>query len=319
MTGRERVKRTIAFERPDRVPILFFNEGKEHSDIVLVDIQEHFTGPNRDVSEWGFEWERVDGTMGQPREALIKDWTQLAALKAPAVDAERRVREAKTAMSTYPQERYFLASLQLTGFTVMTFLRGFAETLEGLALEPEHTAALADIVFGFEEELIRVAAEAGFDGIAFYDDWGTQSGMIVSPALWREFFKPRYARQFALAHALGLQVYFHTCGNVLPILPDFTEIGVDMLNLGQPNCYDIGALGATQNGQCFVMPVSYQTTSLSGTRDEIFRDVEALVQNLGDKGGGLIGYVEEYSSMGMSGSNYQSCVDAFSTLGAYCR
>ena len=143
--------------------------------------------------------------------------------------------------------------------------------------------------------------------------------MIVSPALWREFFKPRYARQFVLAHALGLQVYFHTCGNVLPIIPDFKEVGVDMLNLGQPNCYDIEALGRNQNGQCFVMPVSYQTTSLSGTRDEIFRDVESLVNNLGDKGGGLIGYVEEYSSMGMSGSNYQSCVDAFSELGAYRR
>ena len=129
MTARERVKRAITFEEPDRVPMLFFNEGKEHSDIVLVDIQEHFTGANRDVSEWGFEWERVDGTMGQPREALIKDWPQLAALKAPAVDAERRIRDAKAAMSAYPEDRYFLASPaahRLYGDDIPARLRGDA-------------------------------------------------------------------------------------------------------------------------------------------------------------------------------------------------
>jgi uroporphyrinogen decarboxylase len=319
MTSKERVRRAIAFEKPDRVPMLFFNEGKEYSDIVLIDIQNHFMGGNRDVSEWGFTWERMDGTMGQPRELLIKDWSQLSMLTPPAVDAQRRVRKAKAEMSMYPKDRYFLASLQLTGFTIMTFLRGFAETLEALLLEPEKAEMLADIVFGFEEDLIRVAAAAGFDGIAFYDDWGTQSGMIVSPDIWKEFFKPRYTRQFALAHELDLQVYFHTCGNVLPIIPEFKEMGVDMLNLGQPNCYDIELLGRNQNGQCFVMPVSYQTISLTGTRGEIFRDVEQLVLNLGDKGGGLIGYVEEYSSMGMSSDNYQSCVDAFAKLGVYHR
>jgi hypothetical protein len=65
------------------------------------------------------------------------------------------------------------------------------------------------------------------------------------------------------------------------------------------------------------MPVSYQTTSLTGTREEIFREVEGLVACLGSKGGGLIGYIEEYSSIGMSGDNYQSCIDAFAQLGTY--
>lgn len=84
------------------------------------------------------------------------------------------------------------------------------------------------------------------------------------------------------------------------------------MNISQPNLFDIEALGKEFGGKvCFICPVSYQTTSISGTREEIFRDVQVLKDNLGCFGGGLVGYVEEYSSMGMSAANYQACKDAF--------
>ena len=75
-------------------------------------------------------------------------------------------------------------------------------------------------------------------------------------------------------------------------------------------------LGRLYGGKiCFVCPVSYQTTSISGSREDIFNDVRSLVQNLGCFHGGLVGYVEEYHSMGMSSDNYQACIQAFRTLG----
>jgi uroporphyrinogen decarboxylase len=45
--------------------------------------------------------------------------------------------------------------------------------------------------------------------------------------------------------------------------------------------------------------------------------VRVLVENLGDFDGGLIGYVEEYQSIGLSEENYQACGEAFKTLGQY--
>jgi len=127
-----------------------------------------------------------------------------------------------------------------------------------------------------------------------------------------------YERQFRLAHDLGLAVYFHCCGQISNIIPDLIEIGVDLLNLSQPNLYDIPELGRRYGGQvCFVCPVSYQTTSITGTHAEIFHDVETLVAHLGRFRGGLVGYVEEYQSIGMSEANYQACVEAFRSLGQY--
>jgi len=187
-----------------------------------------------------------------------------------------------------------------------------------IALEPDGVRQLAQVVFGFEEALIQALPPAVFDAVAFFDDWGTQTGMVISPQSWRQIFKPFYAHQFDLVHRLGLYVHFHCCGQYSAIIPDLIEIGVDILNISQPNLYDIPELGKRFGGKvCFICPVSYQTTSISGTRAQIFADVRLLIQHLGCFNGGLLGYVEEYHSIGMSDENYRACIEAFQTLGRY--
>lgn len=318
MSSFEQVKKAIYRQSPDYVPVLFFNSDKEQSDIIMVDVVRHFMGPNEDVSEWGFKWERHDETMGQPKEELLKSWNEFERLAIPNAYDTQRFAKVKCARELYGNDKYYLASLVLTGFTVMTFLRGFTNTMEDLYLDRENLEKLADAVFGFEENIIKQLKDYGFDGVAFFDDWGTQANLLLSPNLWREFFKPRYKRQFELAHHYGLDVYFHCCGHIYDIIPDFIEIGVDMLNISQPNIFDIEKMGRDFGGKvCFVCPVSYQTTSLSGTKDEIYRDVKRLVDNLGCYNGGLIGYIEEYYSIGMSKENYQNCINAFRELGKY--
>lgn len=316
MTCRERVKRTMRMNNPDRVPILFFNKDREQSDIIMIDVVRHFAGPLRDESEWGFRWEKVDETMGQPREPVLKSREDLENLARPDAGDKSRFSETAGIMERFGRDKYYLASLVLTGFTVMTFLKGFSETLEDLYLDRGSAEKLADAVFGFEEDVIRQCAAYGFDGVAFFDDWGTQKNLIVSPSLWRDFFKPRYKRQFDLVHDCGMDVYFHCCGYILDIIPDFIEIGVDMLNVSQPNIFDIESLGKDFGGKvCFVCPISYQTTSLSGTREDILTEAQKLYRNFGSPNGGFIGYVEEYHSIGMSDDNYRHCVEAFRACG----
>jgi len=314
---RDQVIKAFTFQNPAYVPIYFFNQDQDQSDLVAFAVQRHFLGDGRDRSEWGFAWSRMDETMGQPESNLIDDPAQLADLASPDPADPQRFTGIEAFNQLYP-DRFRLASLELSGFTTMSFLRGFNNLMVDLVENPDFVEALADIVFGFEEQVIEQLPGYQFDAVAFFDDWGTQKGMIISPATWRRVFKPRYLRQFALAHRLGLKVYFHCCGYYPQIIPDFIEIGVDMLNISQPNLYNIPELGQKFGGKvCFVCPVSYQTTSISGTREDIFKAVQALVDSFGRFNGGLIGYVEEYHSMGMSSANYQACVEAFKTLGVY--
>lgn len=136
--------------------------------------------------------------------------------------------------------------------------------------------------------------------------------MMISPALWRELFKPRYARQFALAHAMGLHVWYHCCGEFLAIMEDFRQIGADVLNIAQPNVNDIAEIGRRLRGrQCFMVPISYQTVSISGTPADIHAEAQRLFRHLAAAEGGFIGYVEEYGVLGMPEENYRACGEAF--------
>ncbi|MCL1854814.1 MAG: hypothetical protein FWF86_03695 [Clostridia bacterium] len=317
MNHRERVQRAVHMQGPDRAPLLLYNRDFELSDLMVIEVVKHWGGPGRDTSEWGFVWEKLDDTMGKPRETLIMTWEDLDCFTLPdPYDPGRFVKVAET-MGQYG-DKYYVASLALTGFTIMSFLRGFASTLEDLYLEPGNMNRLADLVFGFECSVIKQVKAYGFDAVGFFDDWGTQSSLMISPAMWRSFFKPRYQAQFQLAHEQGLDVYFHCCGQIKEIIPDLIEIGVDILNLSQPNLYDKEALGKDFRGKvCFLCPISYQTTSLFGTREEIEAEAAALTRSLGCLRGGFIGYVEEYHSIGLSEENYQNCIRAFQDNGIY--
>jgi uroporphyrinogen decarboxylase len=313
----EQVKKAITMQGPEYVPILFFNKDFEQSDIMLIDVVRHFTGENKDVSEWGFTWERHDETMGQPKDIIIKKWDDINEIQTPNPYDKTRFYEVQSIKKQYGS-KYYLASLVLSGFSVMTFLRGFSNTMIDIYADRDKVEQLADMVFSFEEGIICQLKDYQFNGVAFFDDWGTQNGLLISPDLWRDFFKLRYKCQIDLAHSYGLDVYFHSCGYIMDIIPDLIEIGVDMVNISQPNLYDIEVLGREFGGKvCFVCPISYQTTSITGNREDIYSEAKKLIYNLGGHKGGFIGYVEEYRSIGMSDNNYNHCINAFRKMGKY--
>jgi hypothetical protein len=139
--------------------------------------------------------------------------------------------------------------------------------------------------------------------------------MFISPKLWREIFKPRYKRQIDIAHECGLDVYFHCCGYIYDIMPDFIEIGLDVLNPGQPNINGIKRMGENFSGKmCFACPVSYQTTGISGSKEDIYREIEDYAECLGNRGGGLIGLIPaDIVGLGAKPENIGYMLDAFRT------
>ncbi len=321
MTRKERVARAIEFRGPDRVPVVFWNRDPEQGDVMLYHLSLGTPGDGTanawdwSENEWGYRLEKLgDGTMGHPVAPCYKELPGAEKMRVPALrEAERMA--AVPAFQAACEDRYRLASLDLSGFTVYTLLRGFENAMQDFLLDPDGFAVLMDCIVDFECELMRMAARHGFHGIHFADDWGTQSGLMISPGMWRRLFKPRYARQFALAHELGLHTWYHCCGEFLGIMEDFHEVGVDVLNISQPNVNDMLEVGRRLRcRQCFLMPISYQTVSIRGTPEEIHAEAQRLFDLLAAPEGGFIGYVEEYSVMGMSAENYRACGEAFARL-----
>ena len=315
MTSRKTiVDQAIKFQNPPRIPVWFVNCDQTEGDVMVY----HLSLLRADGSgdhEWGYHLEKLDdGTMGHPTKPHLPDWETVERFTTPPLREEDRMAPLPAFLEQC-EDRYRLASLDLSGFTVYTLLRGFENSMMDFLVEPERFAGLMDLIMGFECRQMALCARRGFHGIHLADNWGTQSGLMISPSLWRKLFKPRYRRQFARAHELGLHVWYHCCGNFAEIVDDFHEIGVDVLNISQPNVMDIPPIGERLRGkQCFLMPISYQTVSISGTVNDIHAEARRLYDLLGTPAGGFIGYVEEYGCMGMSRDNYLACAEAFRRL-----
>lgn len=316
MNSKEIVRRAIEFDHPPRVPILYFNQNMERSDVFSVGYRPPagFQSVDPLRSEWGFVWERLDDTMGQPGQRPITDWAVLDNYVVPDARAPGRFDHLPQFIEEH-RDKYLIGGLGISGFNFMTFLRGFEDTLADFYCDRDQIERLAEIVFSFELDIIRQYGNYELDAISFADDWGTQQSLMISPELWRSMFKPRYKHQFELVHAQGMHVYFHCCGNIRDIIPDLIEIGADVLNLNQPDLFGIENLGREFGGKvCFNCPVDHQTVAITGTEDEIHEYVRRLNANLGMYNGGYIGYIEAYQSIGMSDLTYQHIVDAFEAL-----
>lgn len=313
MTKRNNVINAINFSRPEYIPIWFFNRDCTHGDVLHYDFG--LLKDDHQTSEWGYKWHNLDdGTMGQPEEAIIADWDKVSEYKFP----ELKAKERSAGIAQFLEKssgHYLLGSLGISGFTTYTFVRGFSNAMVDFAMGAPHAMAFLEKIFQFEMDIISMVSDLGFDGVHFSDDWGTQTNLLISPEMWRTFFKPLYKKQFDHAHRLGLHVWFHSCGNITPIVQDFHEIGVDVMNISQPNSVNILSIGKQLKGrQCFLMPISYQTVSITGTPADIMNEADRLYENLSTREGGFMGYVEDYACMGMTEENYQACISAFRKL-----
>ncbi|MCL1854922.1 MAG: hypothetical protein FWF86_04235 [Clostridia bacterium] len=317
MDGRkETVLKAVARKNPERIPLLYA-KSLEKSDIINIPVVNHFAGSSGNVSEWGFTWAHVGNEllMGQPERPVIEDWKDIHGFTVPDPGATERFAHVRAVMERYGPDRYYKANFILSGFAVISMLRGFINVCEDFYDERGKLLKLTDRVFGFEKEVIRQAAKHGFNAIGLADDWGTQTSLMISPDLWREIFKPRYQEEIELAHSLGLAVYLHSCGYIFDIIEDLVEIGLDILNPGQPDINGIEAMGAQFGGRiCFSCPPSYQTAGISGTEDEIRAQIRLYREHL-YRNGGLIGIIPEDSApLGISERSFQVMEESFAEI-----
>ncbi len=314
MSARDEVIKAIEFKRPAYVPIWYINEDLEKGDIANYWL---FALGKGQTTEWGYRYEHAkedNGTMGMPRHPLLSDWEDYRKYDFPDPLSLKKYEKVDDFMLEN-KSRYRVASMGISGFNTYLFLRGFDHAMIDFASEDKTAYDLLEKIFQTENEIIKVTSGYDFDAIMFYDDWGMQKDIMISPVMWRNIFRPLYEKQFKKIHDLGMLVFFHSCGDITSILEDFHDIGVDVINTGQPNVIDMDKVSHLLKGkQCFLTPISYQTISISGTPQDIKKEAERLYEKLATEEGGMIGWIEEYSSIGMPRENYLACAEAFGKL-----
>lgn len=184
-------------------------------------------------------------------------------------------------------------------FCQAMYVMGMAELLEAMAARPAVAEALLTRIADFFLESSRrhFEAAAGRMDIFFMgDDYGGQTGPLISLAMFRRFIKPHLARLFAQAHDFGLKVMLHSCGSVYAFIPDLLEIGLDVLDPVQVRALDMSAEKlATEFGRdlCFHGSIDTQQTLPFGSAEDVRAEVRSRLE-LFPAGGLICGPSQEF-------------------------
>ncbi len=258
MTRRQRILTALAGGRPDRPPIAFDSHGR-----ALEGALRHYGAADRNglyaaagidgFSVW--EWPAVMGRYAGPRPrpsappgAQVDFWGNssqhchgLAACDSiadlrrhrwPQVEDFDFSQVKARALAIRAADMTVAAGHLGLGYQMHNMLRGNERALFDLTdagYMEAFVERLTAFTCGYIEALL--AAAAGLvDVVRADDDVGTMQRLMISPEMWRRYYKPAWRQAFEIVHRHGAKVWFHSCGHIRPLLDDLLEIGVDCWN-----------------------------------------------------------------------------------------
>jgi uroporphyrinogen decarboxylase len=248
VTSRERIIRALNFQEYDKVPLEYGIDGIHPGDVAYPDF---FYGKGKSsgipyqkgshVDIWGCIWEAgEDGVKGEVKQPLLTDWSGLDTFQPPW-DVLEEADLSSVNRQCAESDKFMIHMWGTDPFQRMQYLRGTENLFMDLACGDPEVFKLRDMVHEFHMREVEMWANTDVDGIHIEDDWGTQLSLLISPKLWREFFKPLYRDYCDLAHSKGKYVIMHSDGNIAEIIPDLIEIGVHAVNT-QLDCMDVEKL-----------------------------------------------------------------------------
>lgn len=202
------------------------------------------------------------------------------------------------------------------------YLRGVEQILIDLAAAPDIAAAVFGRIADFYAEYAARTLEAAGGAIDILftgDDFGTQEGPFMSPAVWRVQLREGFKRFIDIGHTFGCKVAHHTCGSIAALIPDFIECGLDILNPLQPGVagMDYGAIKRQYGDRlCFHGAISIQQTLPYGTPEGVRAEVRDRFETLGP-GGGYIFCSAHNIQADTRPENVEALFDACRELGRY--
>jgi hypothetical protein len=312
MNSRERVRRAIQFQKPDRIPISHavlpaagLKYGQALAEI-LADFREDFgwdymadlavedypalykAGRNKD--DFGTVWQSEQlGICGIPVEWPIPDldryeeyrWPELFTAGPPTG------RQYSGHMCGF-DDRWYARGAWITYFEQLQQLRGMQNFLMDIAAETPAFYRLLDDLLDFNLRWIERWTRLEYDGLHFADDWGGQQRLMVSPAAWRRIFKPRYAEMFNRTHQAGMHVWYHSDGQIKDIIGDLIEIGVDVIN-SQVSVVGLDWIARNARGKiAFRTDIDRQKAMPFGSPAQVKEAVFEVFEACGTAAGGLI-------------------------------
>jgi uroporphyrinogen decarboxylase len=220
------------------------------------------------------------------------DWPE------PCTDYASLVEEARRLRAT--TDKALVLNLEV-GFLHQTqFVRGFDCWLMDLAADPALAEALMDAILDIwlaeAEATIRAVGDCA-DVVFYADDIAFQDRPMFSTAMYRRLIRPRQRRVFDLLRSSGMKVFYHSCGNVRPLIGDLVEMGMDILNPVQVSAEGMGDTAALKaewgDALTFWGGIDTQAVLPWGSTGEVRQEVMRRLDDLAAGGGYVLAPVHD--------------------------
>ena len=254
MTARERARAVFRYEQPDR-PCFDIMEGTVWDSIGYYFRQAHGMHTQSDVLDFldcDFRWSHmfagehllpqtqadVHGLGGANYSDSQGGYLLAEAETVADIDRlfnpdpyARPLPDFKAMREKYPDKALVFCVVWTPFFSGACSLFGMERAMMTMLAEPELYHAFAIKQNEYLCEYVRRAIKAGAAEYCDFfwsgDDFAAESGLLLSPAHWRQLIKPYLKDAYAIAKGAGMHTLFHSCGAVSEVYPDFIEMGID--------------------------------------------------------------------------------------------
>jgi len=342
LDARENLLRTVRFERPDTIPMVFhinhacwhhyppqalwdlmaahpmlFPDFDATADHAVPETPTYARADTPFVDPWGCVHETSDdGIMGVVTDHPLADWAALADYVPPDPNRFNHFGpvdwDDPEAVANPVGFMKQLRSGEIGhGHTFLRLcdLRGYENLLVDMAVEEPRLWRLIEIVEAFNMGLVRNFIDRGrVEWLGFAEDLGMQQGPMLSPQDFRTYILPSYRRMMDAAREAGCIIHMHSDGDIRTLLDDLIGGGVEVINL-QDRVNGIDWIQAKLAGKiCVDLDIDRQQITPHGTPADVDALIREEVEKLGSRDGGLMMIYGLYPGVPLQ--NVQALMDA---------
>ncbi len=259
--------------------------------------------PDSFIDTWGITWQLQPGNhyfdIAVPplKDAAIGD---LAQYPWPDTGNPSRFAGLREKAKKIQQDGYAVVALSgISPFEYCYMLRGMDNWFLDLGGDHDFVHALMGKVTGLMRKGVeRLLEEAGdyIDVVVTGDDLGSQNGPLISTPMYRELIKPYHLELLkVIKQRSKAKIFYHSDGDIYPLLNDLIEIGVDLLNpihVAAKNMGDTARLKREFGDRlCFSGAIDSQWVLPHGTTEDVRAEVRQRIKDLAPGGGYILSAV----------------------------
>jgi len=352
MTTFERFQRTFDHKEADRIPIIdgpwngtiarWEQEGmpkgmdwRDYFDVDKVELLAIDTSPRYErkiieetdryiieTTPWGVTLKNFKTTDSTPEflDYKVSDLNAWKAAKERMTFSEDRI-DWSALQRNYPiwrKEGRWIQGLFWFGFDVThSWMAGTETVLMAMLDDPDWVVDMFNHYLDMAIAHYDRIWDAGytFDSMFWYDDMGYKNTTFFSLTTYRELLKPVHKRAIEWAHSHGIKAHLHSCGYVMPFLPDLIEIGVDALNPLEVKAGMDALKIKKEYGDRLVLHGGVNAV-LWDKKDQILAEMETIIPQL-KKDGGYIFSSDHSVPSSVSLENFGAIIEKAKELGRF--